>query len=152
MAADARRTVVALLGGGVAVVAAGWYDAYVVPTLQPGPDPALSGTLGANALPVGSGYFAVAACVLILALLARRAHSRSVDVVYVVGGASTAAIGNLAWTPGRDIMGAPPVNALAVLGVALLLVGLGDLRGTLWGRSAPSAAAGAATGMPDVQS
>ena len=61
MAADTRRTVVALLAGAVAVIVAGWYDAYVVPNLRSGPDPDLGGALGANAVAVGAGYVAVAA-------------------------------------------------------------------------------------------
>jgi len=151
-AADTRRTVVALLGGAVAVIVAGWYDAYVVPNLQSGPDPNLGGALGANAVAVGSGYLVVAASILILALLVRRTHSRLVDVVYAIGGAGTAVVGPLIWAPALDITGAPPVNALAVLGLGLLLIGLGDLRGALWVRPRPSAAAGTAEGMPRVQS
>ncbi|HEY7941071.1 MAG TPA: hypothetical protein VID25_03925 [Candidatus Limnocylindrales bacterium] len=152
MAADTRRTVVALVGGVLAVIVAGWYDAYVVPNLHSGPDPDLGGVIGSNTVAVGAGYVAVAASILILALLVRRAHRRSVDVVYAVGGAGMAVVGPLIWAPALDITGAPPVNALAILGLAMLLIGLGDMRGALWVRPRPSAAAGAAKGMPHVQS
>lgn len=141
MAADTRRTVVALLAGAVAVIVAGWYDAYVVPNLRSGPDADLGGALGANAVAVGAGYVAVAAGVLILALLARRVHSRKVDVIYALGGAIVAVVGSVLWTPRLDVIGAPPVNTLFVLGVALLLIGLGDLRGVLWVRPRPSSPA-----------
>ena len=152
MAADTRRTVVALVGGAVAVIVAGWYDAYVVPNLRSGPDPNLGGALGANAVAVGAGYVAVAASIVILALLVRRTHSRTVDVVYVVAGAGMAVVGPMTWAPAADITGAPPLNALAVLGLALLLIGLGDLRGALWVRPRLSSAAGTAPGVPHVQS
>ena len=152
MRTDPRRTVMALLGGAVAVIVAGWYDAYVVPTMQGSPDPNLGGALGANAVAVGAGYVAVAASVLILALLVRSAHSRSVDAVFVVSGASMAVIGPLIWAPAADIRGAPPVDGLAVLGFAMLLIGLGDVRGALWVRPRPSPSTGTAKGMPHVQS
>jgi hypothetical protein len=151
MAAYTRRTV-ALFGGAVAVIVAGWYDAYVVPNLKSGPVADLGGAFGSNTVAVGAGYVAVAASVLILALLVRRAHSRSVDVVYAVGGAIVAVLGSVLWTPDLSVSGAPPLNTLFVLGVALLLMGLGDLRGALWVRPRTSPSAAAANGMPHVQS
>ncbi len=152
MAAETRRTLVALVGGALAVIVAGWYDSYVVPNLQGTPDPNAVGGLGANAVAVAAGYVAVAASVLILALLARRAHSRLVDAVFVVGGASMAVVGPLLWAPALNVTGAPPVDALAAIGFAMLVIGLGDLRGALWVRPRPSANAGTVNGVPHVQS
>ena len=152
MAAHTRRTLVTLVGGAVAVIVAGWYDTYVVPNLKSGPVADLGGAFGSNTVAVGAGYVAVAASVLILALLVRRTHNRSVDVVYAVGGAAMAVVGPVTWAPAPNIAGVPPLNALAVLGFALLLIGVGDLRGALWVRPDGSASAGTPKGMPRVQS
>jgi hypothetical protein len=152
MGAGTRRTVVAFLGGAVSVIVAGWYDAVVLPTLQVSPDSNLGGGLGENALAVGTGYVALAAGILILALLTRGAHSRSVDVFDAVGGASIVLVGMLLWPSGLAVTDAPAAIAIGVLGWALLLIGLGDLRGALWVRPRPSRAAGAPRGMAHVQS
>ena len=140
MGAGTRRTVVGFLGGAVAVIVAGWYDAVVVPALQVSPDPNLEGSLSANGVAVAAGYIAVAAGIVIMAVLARRAHSPSLDLVFAVGGASAAVVGSMIWAPRPEITGAPPVDALAVLGFALLLIGLADLRGALRVGPRPSGA------------
>jgi FtsH-binding integral membrane protein len=122
-----RRTVLALLGGAVVLAVAAWYDTAVGSTLQQGQSGAFDPNRPDISVPLGLGYVALAAGVVIVALLARWANSRSVDLAYAVVGAGCAVLGVILWGGAVYVSGAPPVDALAVLGVALCFVGLSDL-------------------------
>ena len=127
MSMQLRRTVVALLGGAAMLVAAAWYDADVAPTLQQAQGATFDPNQPGISLPMGLGYITVAVGVMLLALLARRADSRPVDVAYALAGAFCAVLEAILWAGVGGVFGAPPVDPLAVLGVAMCFIGLSDL-------------------------
>ena len=122
-----RRTVVALMGGAVVLAVGAWYDAAVGPTLRQPQGTTFDPNQPAISVPVGLGYIAMAAGVVLVALLARWADSRPVDVTYAIAGVTCVVIGNIIWGGMVGVSGAPPAAALAVLGAALCFVGLSDL-------------------------
>jgi len=122
-----RRTVPALLGAVALLVAAAWYDADVAPTLRQAQALPFDQRQAEISVPVGLGYITAAAGVLLVALLVRWADSRRVDILYALAGASCAVLGSILWTPAGASYGTPPVEAVTAGGVALCLVGLGDL-------------------------
>jgi len=105
---------------------AAWYDAAVMPTLQ-ADGATFDPNQAAISLPVGLGYITLAAGVILVALLAHWADSRFVDVAYALAGALVAVLGTIAWSGVVGVVGVPPVDALAVIGVALCFIGLSDL-------------------------
>lgn len=122
-----RRTVVALVGGAVVLAVGAWYDAVVGPTLRQPQGAAFDPNQPGVSVPVGLGYIAMAAGVVLVALLVRWADSRPVDVTYGIVGAACAVLGAILWSGGAYVQGAPPVSATAVVSVAMWFVGLSDL-------------------------
>ena len=144
MSMRTRRSFVALVGAAALLVVAAWYVNDVMPAVQPayGAPPDVDRL--AASLPVGLGYIAISAGVLVVALVARWADSRLVDIAYAIGGVCFAVLATVAWAGAVSVFGAPSVNALAILGIALLLIGLTDLGSARRRRPAPNGTA------PDV--
>ena len=71
-----RRTVVALMGGAFVLTLGAWYDAAVGPTLRQPQGATFDPNQPAISVPVGLGYIAMAAGVVLVALLTRWADSR----------------------------------------------------------------------------
>ena len=137
---------VAILGAAIVLVVAAWYDTDPDGSGHADQGSTFDVTQTKFALPVG--YLIVATGVLIVALVTRRADSRLVDVVYVAVGGFLTLLFTLVWTLAATINGAPPVlpdplaslmdqayttaetgtlNAVAIIGAAMLVVGLADL-------------------------
>jgi len=146
MSTSLRRTVGALLGAAAVLVVAGWYDTVVLHSILVTGGNSFDMTQTAVALPVG--YLLIAAGLLGIALLARWADSRLVDLAYLLVGAFFAFLFTLVWTVAVSVNGAPPVlpdplpsflgqtltttesgtlNAVAIIGAAMLLVGASRL-------------------------
>ena len=158
MSSHRQRTVVAILGAAIVLVVAAWYDTNVLASVIRTQGSTFDLTQTKFALP--AGYLIVATGVLSVALLTRRADSRLVDVVYVAAGGFLTLLFTLVWTLAATINGAPPVlpdplaslmdqayttaetgtlNAVAIIGAAMLVVGLADLGIALRRRPSPEA-------------
>ena len=150
------RVLGALVGAAAVLVVAWWYDTAVMPAVQRAQAASFDMTQLAAALPVG--YLLIAAGTLGIALLARWASSRLVEVVYVVVGTFWAFLFTVVWTVAAGENGAPPVlpdplasalgqmyaaaetgplNAVALIGAAMLLIGAGRLALSLRHRPVP---------------
>jgi hypothetical protein len=167
MSSHRQRTVVAVLGTALVLLVAGWFDNVLMAAVRRTEGTTFDITQTASALPVG--YMLIAAGTLAILVLARRADSRLVDVVYVVVGGFLTLLFTLVWTLAASINGAPPVlpdplasfigqayttaetgplNAVAIIGAAMLVVGIADLglalrrRPTREARVAPATAVG----------
>jgi hypothetical protein len=135
------RTVVALGGGAATIAIAGWLDREVI-GVQRGATAAFDVTT--TAVVFSLGYVIIAAGVLLIVVLARRATYPVVGVLYVLGGAFLTFLFPVTWfltAKGNSpaILTGPladfllrfwmkteqsPLNAVAILGAVMLLVGL----------------------------
>lgn len=146
------------------LVVAGWYDTTLMASVQRTEAATFDITQTTIALPVG--YLLIAAGVLVISLLARWADSRLVDVVYLVVGAFLTLLFSFVWTLAASVNGAPPVlpdplasfisqayttteigplNAVAIIGAGLLLVGVTSMVQVLRRRRTRTATATART-------
>jgi hypothetical protein len=146
MSIHRQRTVAAILGAALVLVVAWWFDTDLLAAVLRTGGNTFDVTQTAFALP--AGYLTVAAGVFSVALLARWADSRLVDVGYALVGAFFAFLFTLVWTVAVSKNGAPPVlpdplasflgqtltatetgtlNAVALIGAAMLVVGIADL-------------------------
>ena len=161
----------AILGAAIVLLVAGWFDTVLMAAVRRTEGATFDITQTAAALPVG--YVLIAAGMLAIVVLGRRADSRLVDVVYAVAGGFLTLLFTLVWTLAATINGAPPVlpdplasfigqayttaetgplNAVAIIGAAMLVVGLADLGLALRRRPAPEARVAPAAGsMPAPQ-
>lgn len=165
MSSHRARSVVAILGAVGMLMAAAWYDTNVLAAVIRTQGTTFDVTQTAIALP--AGFILVAVGVFGVALLARGADSRVVDVVYALIGAFFAFLFTLMWTVAASVNDAPPVlpdplpsfigqtytatengtlNAVAVIGAAMLVVGLANLGRALRRRPTREASVAARTG------
>jgi len=156
MARGRQRTVAAVLGAALVLLVAGWFDNILMAAVRQTEATTFDITQTATVLPIG--YVLIAAAVLAVLVLARRADSRLVDVAYAVAGGFLTVLFTLVWTLAATINGAPPVlpdplasfidqaytttetgplNAVAIIGAAMLVVGLADLGLALRRRPSP---------------
>lgn len=156
MSSHRQRTVAAVLGAAVVLLVAGWFDTVLMAAVQRTEAATFDITQTATVLPVG--YVLIAAAVLAVLVLARRADSRLVDLVYAVAGGFLTLLFTRVWTLAATINGAPPVlpdplasfidqayttaetgplDAVAIIGAAMLVVGLTDLGLALRRRPSP---------------
>jgi len=159
----------AILGAAIVLVVAGWYDTVLLHSVLVTGGNTFDVTQTAFALP--AGYLIVAAGAFSVALLARWADSRLVDIGYVLVGAFFAFLFTLVWTVGVSKNGAPPVlpdpiasflsqsftatesgtlNTVALIGTAMLLVGIADLGLALRRQPTREARVADAPGSPPV--
>ena len=167
MSSHRQRTVVAVLGTALVLLVAAWFDNVLMAAVRQTEGTTFDITQTAAALPVG--YVLIAAGTLAILVLARRADSRLVDVAYVVAGGFLTFLFTLVWTLAATINGAPPVlpdpiasfideafttaetgplNAVAIIGAAMLVVGLADLGLALRRRPTPEARVAPAADVP----
>jgi hypothetical protein len=144
------RKLVSLVAAGVIVVCAGWFDTVVLVGLQHrasqlfDPLPYVWAT--------SLGFVVLAGAVLAVTLLARWAHSGVVGLVYVLVGGLLVFVGPLIWLGADGLNSAPPflpgplatmvddiylygeqgaLNAVAIIGATMLLVGLASVGSAL---------------------
>jgi hypothetical protein len=156
------RTVVALGGGAATIAIAGWLDREVIAGVQRNSAAASDVTLAAVAFSLG--YLMIAAGVLLIVVLARRATYPVVGVLYVLGGAFLTFLFPVTWFltakgsspalltgPLADFLVTvwmkteqSPLNAAAILGADMLLVGLVTIGSSIRerGRSSRAVAVG----------
>lgn len=137
------RTLVALLGGAAILVVVAWLDTDVMRGIQQREAGTFDITEMVWALPLGG--LVIAGGILALGLLARWAGSLLVGLAYLVVGAFFAFFVTLVWTVAAQVNGAPPMlpepivnslgevyrqaesgplNAVAIVGAGMLLIGL----------------------------
>ena len=167
MSSRRQRTVAAVLGAVLVLLVAGWFDNILMAEVRQREAATFDITQTATVLPIG--YVLIAAAVLAVLVLARRADSRLVDVAYAVAGGFLTVLFTLVWTLAATINGAPPVlpdplasfidqayttaetgplNAVAIIGAAMLVVGLADLGLALRRRPSPGISVAPAAEAP----
>lgn len=153
------RKLVALLGAAAVLGIAGWVDTVVILGIQRSSAQTFDVSQIAWALPFG--YLTIAAAVLVIGLLARWAQSGLVGLVYALVGAFLAFLFPILWLWAAGVNGATPflpepiatfitevysnleqgpLNAVAIIGAGMLLVGLATIGHALRHR-APAAPA-----------
>jgi len=163
MSDRSARKLVALVGAGVVLLVCGWLDAVVIVGISRRANETFDPSGIAWAL--SFGYLVVAGAVLVVALLARWARSAVVGVVYVLVGVFFVFLPPINWLWAATINGASPIlpdplltlvntayvdaeqgplNAVAIIGAAMLLVGGLSVAGVL--RTRPSTPPMAASG------
>ena len=140
------RKFVAFVGAAVILVVVGWLDAVVIVAIQRRSAQSFDVTGIGWALPFG--YLILAGAILAIALLGRWAASVLVGVAYAIVGAFLTFLFPITWFLAAGVNGATPVlpepiatfisniyfnveqgplNAIAILGATLLLVGLATI-------------------------
>ncbi len=150
---QSTRKLGSLVAGGVILALAGWLDSQVLAGLL------RTANQNFDPLPftwvTSFGFILVAGAVLAVALLARWAHSPVVGLVYALVGGLVVFVGPLIWLGADGVNGAPPflpdplggilnniylygeqgpLNAAAIVGGAMLLVGLASIGSALRNR------------------
>jgi hypothetical protein len=165
MAPGWARKLVALVAAGVVLLIVGWLDTVVLVGIQRRSEETFDISQVAWALPLG--YLAVAAALLAIGLLARWVNSAFVGLAYALVGAFLTFLFPIEWQWAAAINGAAPflpgpiasfvneaylrteqgpLNAVAIIGAGMLLVGLANI-GLALRRERP-----AAGDAPDGQS
>jgi hypothetical protein len=140
------RKLVALLGAAVVLVIAGWVDTVVMVGIHRTSSATFDIIQIAWAVPFG--YLTIAAAILVIGLLARWARSVLVGLAYALIGAFLAFLFPINWLWTAETNGAPPIlpapvatfvnevyshaeqgplNAVAIIGAGMLLVGLASI-------------------------
>ena len=140
------RKLVTLAGAGLVLVVVGWLDTVVMVGIQRDSQTTFDISQIVWALPLG--YLAVAAALLVVGLLARWVNSAFVGLVYALVGAFLTFMFPIEWQLAAEINGAAPLlpgplasfvneaylrteqgplNAVAIVGAGMLLVGLASI-------------------------
>jgi hypothetical protein len=153
---QSTRKLVSLVAAGAILVLARWLDTVVLGGIRQTANSTF------DVLPASwafsFGYLLVAGAVLMVAMLGRWARSSVVGVVYALVGALLVFVGPLIWLGAAGLNGAPPflpgplatlvdkiylsgeqgaLNAVAIIGAAMLLVGLASIGSALRHRVPP---------------
>lgn len=165
------RNVIAIVGAGLVLGLVGWLDTVVVEGIRQRSSQTFDITGIAWALPFG--YLAIAGGGAAIVLLARWAQSVTVGLVYALGGAFLVFLFPILWFWAASVNGAAPLlpgpiatfvnevyahaesgplNAVAILGAAMLLAGLATIGSALRHRvpAAPDVVTGSL--QPDASS
>jgi len=147
------RDGIALVGAAAILFLAGWLDGQVFRDIQRGVSRFFDYGLVSWTLPLG--YLMVAASVIAVVGLAVWSKSLLVGVVYAAVGAFFAFLFTLTWLFATEINGVPPVlpqplvvvisriwlwgaegplNAVSIIGAAMLLAGLASIALVVWRR------------------
>ncbi|MFI5043138.1 MAG: hypothetical protein ACHQNA_15040 [Acidimicrobiales bacterium] len=150
------RTVVALIGGAVVLVAAAWLDTTVLLGIQHREAASFDATELAVAFPMAR--LASVGAIFALAILGWWSRSLLVGLVYVVVGAFFGFLMTLVWLFASSVNGAPPalpmpiadflgqaylqtesgpLTAVAIIGAGMLLVGLATVGLAFRSRASP---------------
>jgi hypothetical protein len=154
---QSTRKLVALLGAAAVLVIADWVDTVMVTGIRLSSGQTFDVSQMEWALPFG--YLTVAAGGLAIVLLARWAQSVLVGLVYALVGAFFAFLFPIIWLWAAGVNGATPVlpgpivtfltdvyinteqgslNAVAIIGAGMLLVGLASIGYALRNRASPA--------------
>ena len=166
MSPKSMRKVVAIAAAAAIIGIAGWLDSVWLM----GNQRTSQATFDVSQLfwSQASAYLLVAGAVLLIGLLARWARSATVGLVYALVGAFLAFLSPIVWTWAASINGADPilpapivsfvsfvypveqgpVNAVAIIGAAMLLVGIASIISAIRDRAAAPAGVPNPVGQP----
>ncbi len=146
MSGPSTRKLVALVLAIAVLATAGWLDTVVIVAIQQSSQETFD--ISRLEWALSFGYLIVAGAVLAIALLARWARSVLVGLVYAVVGAFLVFLSPMIWLGAVGLNGAPPflpgpiatlvndayiygergpLNAVAIIGAGMLVVGIGSI-------------------------
>ncbi len=166
MSPTSVRKVVAIAAAAAIIGIAGWLDSVVLVGIQRTAEATFDPTQ--LTWSQASAYLLAAGAVLLIGLLARWAGSATVGLVYALVGAFLAFLSPIVWTWSASINGADPilpgpiasfvnfvypveqgpVNAVAIIAAAMLLVGIASILAAMRGRASAPAGVPNPVGQP----